>query len=244
MTGRIHSFQSLGTLDGPGVRFVLFMQGCPLRCAFCHNPDTWDPGAGRNVSADEVFTRVLRCKSYFGQRGGLTVSGGEALAQPAFVGELFGLCRKAGIHTCLDTSGYRLDDAVRAVLDVTDLVLLDIKATTDADYRRWVGCPLAAPLAFLSELRRRRLPVWLRQVSIRGLTDGDDNLRRLASIARAGAARRVELLAFRKLCLEKYQAMRIPFPLADTPETSAETLCALAARLEEFRREAGPPCAE
>lgn len=235
MTGRIHSFQTMGTLDGPGVRFVLFMQGCPLRCACCHNPDTWDPAGGSAMEAEEVFRRVLRYRTYFGEKGGLTVSGGEALMQPAFVSELFRLCRRAGIHTCLDTSGYCLYSEVEALLDVTDLVLLDIKMTNEADYRRYVGCSIEQPLRFLEELDRRGLPVWLRQVVIGGITDGEENLQRLAAIARRPCVKCVELLTFRKLCQEKYESMCIPFPLKHTPETPVETILSLSARLEELR---------
>lgn len=235
MTGRIHSYQSMGTLDGPGIRFVLFLQGCPLRCACCHNPDTWEMSGGRLVEADEVWDRVLRCRPYFGERGGLTVSGGEPLMQPEFTAELFRRCRREGIHTCLDTSGVRLDDAVQELLDVTDLVLLDIKRATNAQYRDFAGCSLDAPMRFLEELERRSIPTWIRRVIIPGLTDGEDDLRQLAEISKLACVERVELLPFRKLCLEKYQSLGIPFPLADTDEPSDDDIRRLHEQMLSFQ---------
>lgn len=131
MKGRIHSYQTMGTLDGPGVRFVVFMQGCNIRCAYCHNPDTWELTGGQEIEADALFQKILRYKAYFGKEGGVTVSGGEAILQPEFVRELFCLCHKAGIHTALDTSGNLLNEPIKQLLDVTDLVLLDIKMTSE-----------------------------------------------------------------------------------------------------------------
>lgn len=235
MEGRVHSFQSMGTLDGPGVRCVVFLQGCPLRCICCHNPDTWDPDGGSVQTVPAVMERVLRYRSYFGREGGLTVSGGEPLYQPEFVAELFEACRAAGIHTCLDTSGYRLDRAAERVLDVTDLVLLDLKMTTEEEYRRYTGISLQGPLRFLEELERRRIPTWLRQVVIPGIQDNDGNLQRLAKLSDRSCVQRVELLAFRKLCLEKYHQAGIPFLLETVPETSEAAIRDLTVRLNEYR---------
>lgn len=147
MTGRVHSLNSLGTVDGPGVRFVVFMQGCPLRCAYCHNPDTWELTGGEELEAGEVFRRVLRCKSYFGEKGGVTVSGGEPLLQAGFVTELFDLCRQAGISTALDTSGCLLNDTVKELLSLTDLCLLDYKMTDAAAYEALVRGRLLLPIS-------------------------------------------------------------------------------------------------
>lgn len=183
MEGRIHSFQSLGTLDGPGVRFVAFLQGCPLRCSCCHNPDTWDGNAGDVYSAAEVAARALRFREYFGSEGGITLSGGEPLLQAPFAREIFHLCHEAGVNTCLDTSGCMLNEDVRALLDETDRVLLDVKYTTDADYRRYVGCGLQPVLAFLAELEQRRIPTTLRQVIIPTLNDAPEQVLALRSPA-------------------------------------------------------------
>lgn len=225
MRGRIHSFQSLGTVDGPGVRFVVFMQGCPLRCGCCHNPDTWDLSGGREYEASDVLTRILRCRDYFGKDGGVTVSGGEPLLQAEFVRELFLLCHENGISTCLDTSGCLLDDRIHALLDVTDRVLLDIKYTDEESYRTYAGCSMEKPLFFLDELNRRQIPVWLRQVTIPGKSDDEANILRLREIARShSCVDKVELLPFRKICQMKYDSMGIPFPFGDIPEPSRELM--------------------
>ena len=223
--GKIHSFQSLGTVDGPGVRFVVFLQGCNLRCGCCHNPDTWEIGAGKPFSAEEVLQKVLRCRGYFGKDGGITVSGGEPLLQASFVRELFALCKAEGIHTCLDTSGSILNDDVKALLAVTDRVLLDIKYTSDGLYRQHVGCSFDKPLAFLAYLNEQKIPVTLRQVIIPTLNDTAENVLALRAIADAHpCVDKIELLPFRKICEVKYQSMGIPFPFADIPEPSKECM--------------------
>lgn len=228
MRGRIHSFQSLGTVDGPGVRFVAFLQGCPLRCKCCHNPDTWDVAAGSEYEAEDVLRRALRCREYFGSEGGITLSGGEPLLQAEFATALFTLCHREGVNTCLDTSGCILNDKVKALLSVTDRVLLDIKYLTDAAYREHVGCSIEAPLAFLSYLNEQGIPTTLRQVIIPGLNDTEANILALRALADAhGVVDKVELLPFRKICESKYQNMNIPFPLTNTPEPSREAMARL-----------------
>lgn len=228
MKGRIHSFQSLGTVDGPGVRFVAFLQGCPLRCKCCHNPDTWELAAGNEYEAEDVLRRALRCREYFGREGGITLSGGEPLLQAEFATALFELCHREGINTCLDTSGCILNDKVKALLSVTDRVLLDIKYMTDAAYREHVGCSIDVPLAFLSYLNEKGIKTTLRQVIIPGLNDTEENILALRALADAhGVVDKVELLPFRKICESKYQNMNIPFPLADTPEPSREAMARL-----------------
>ena len=181
-TGRVHSIQSMGTLDGPGVRFVVFLQGCPLRCGCCHNPDTWKYDGGKEYSADELIARALRYREYFGEDGGITVSGGEPLLQADFVKELFALAHQNGINTCLDTSGCILNDKARDLLSVTDRVLLDIKYTTDALYREHVGCPIDTPLAFLDYLEEKGIPTTLRQVIIPTKNDCESNILALKEI--------------------------------------------------------------
>lgn len=222
MLGRMHSIQSFSTLDGPGIRFVLFLQGCPLRCACCHNPDTWDAAGGTEIDDAQAFARILRCRDYFGEEGGVTVSGGEPLLQSGFVRALFARCREAGIHTALDTSGCILTDEALSVLDVTDLCLLDHKMPTDEMYRRYVGCPLAGPERFLSELSARGIDTWLRRVVIPTVTDGAEGLLALKALAeRTPCVKRVELLPFRKLCQQKYDALGVPFPFGHLPECGA-----------------------
>ncbi len=221
MTGRIHSFQSLGTVDGPSVRSVIFMQGCPLRCVCCHNPDTWDFSGGEEYTADELVKKVLRYKKYYGDEGGVTVSGGEPLMQARFLCELFAKLHGNGISTCLDTSGCVLNDDVKALLDVTDIVLLDFKYTNEADYLRYTSLEMARARDFLEYLESLGKRTWLRYVVIPALNDSDEAVGKLFELKRAySCVEKVELLPFRKLCLEKYESMGLEFTLKDTPEAS------------------------
>ena len=219
MTGRVHSFQSLGTLDGPGVRFVAFLQGCPLRCGCCHNPDTWDPQGGELYEAAEILRRAVRYRAYFGEQGGLTLSGGEPLLQKEFAAEIFRLCHQENIHTCLDTAGCMKAEACDAVLQHTDRVLLDIKYTLPEFYEKHVGCRLHQPLDFLGHLNDRGIPVTLRQVIIPSLNDTEENVLRLLDIARQHpCVDKIELLPFRKICQTKYDMMGLVFPFGHLPE--------------------------
>lgn len=219
ITGAVHSIQSLGTVDGPGVRFVVFLQGCNLRCGCCHNPDTWERIGGKTYTAHEIVEKALRCREYFGKEGGITVSGGEPILQPEFVREIFSLCHKENINTCLDTSGSILNDSVKALLSETDRVLLDIKYTEDSLYRKYVGCGMEAPLAFLAYLNDRKIPVTLRQVIIPTLNDTEENILALKKIAENHpCVDKIELLPFRKICQVKYDQMGIPFRFGHIPE--------------------------
>lgn len=218
--GFIHSFQSLGATDGPGIRFVVFMQGCNLRCGYCHNPDTWTCGEGTLYSPEEIADKVERYKSYFGKEGGITVSGGEPLLQANFVRELFTLCKKRGINTCLDTSGSIMNDDILSLLDVCDRVLLDIKFTNDEDYKKHVGCSIQKPLEFLGVLKQKNIPTRIRHVVVPTLTDGEDNIRKIHDLATSHAnVDKVELLPFRKICKTKYDNLGIEFSFDkyDTP---------------------------
>ncbi len=231
MNGRIHSIQSLGALDGPGIRFVVFMQGCPLRCGCCHNPDTWEFGIGTEYSPREIADKAVRYKEYFGNEGGITVSGGEPLCQPEFVRELFELCHAEGINTCIDTSGCILNDEVRELLKVTDRVLLDIKYTDDEQYKNYVGCGYGTVIDFLDYLNSENIPVTLRQVIIPTLNDNDDNILKLREIkAEYSCIDKAELLAFKKICQVKYDKMGLDFPFRDIPSPDKETM----ARLEDL----------
>lgn len=225
MNGRIHSFQSLGTLDGPGIRFVVFVQGCPLRCGCCHNPDTWEFNSGTEYSTQEIIEKVIRFKDYFGNDGGITVSGGEPLCQADFVTELFESAHKEGINTCLDTSGCILNDNIKGLLKVTDRVLLDIKYTNDESYRKYAGCDMNNVIDFLEYLNSKSIPVTLRQVIIPSLNDNDDNIIKLREIKdKYNCIDKVELLPFRKICQVKYDKMGIEFPFAHIPEPDKETI--------------------
>lgn len=223
MTGRINSFQSLGTVDGPGVRCVVFVQGCPLRCICCHNPDTWDFSGGEETYADTLVAKILRFTPYFGKKGGVTVSGGEPLMQADFVAELFKKLKTAGVNTALDTSGCVLNESVYKLLEYTDLVLLDHKYANEEDYFKYTGAHLYAVERFLDELEKRQIKTWLRRVIIPGKSDSEESVKQLNAVAdKYSCVEKAELLPFRNLCAEKYQAMGIPFPLADCPTPTKE----------------------
>lgn len=226
--GMVHSLQSLGTVDGPGVRFVVFLKGCNLRCGCCHNPDTWETAGGTACTAQQIADRVLRYREYFGKEGGITLSGGEPLLQADFAAEVFRLCHLEGINTCLDTSGSLWNPSVEALLAETDRVLLDIKYTTDAKYREFAGCGLDTPLSFLTRLNAASIPVTLRQVIIPTLNDTEENILALREIADAHpCVDKIELLPFRKICQVKYDKMGIPFPFGHLPEPSADRMQSL-----------------
>lgn len=229
MTGRIHSFQSLGTADGPGVRAVVFMQGCPLRCACCHNPDTWDFNGGTEVTAEEVFTKIKRLKNYFGKDGGVTVSGGEPLMQPEFIRALFTLCKTDGITTAIDTSGCVLNDSVKEVLKLTDTVLLDYKYITDELYKTKVGCEKAKVDEFLEYLNSQNINTWIRQVIIKDLNNNEASVKALKELKeKYSCIKKIELLPFKKLCIEKYEKLNLQFPLAETKETTKQEIESLS----------------
>lgn len=228
ITGNVHSIQSLGTVDGPGVRFVVFLQGCNLRCGCCHNPDTWETVGGTQYTAQQIVDKATRYKEYFGKDGGITLSGGEPLLQAQFAYEVFSLCHENGINTCLDTSGCILNDEVKKLLSVTDRVLLDIKYTTDAQYRKYAGCGIDKPLEFLAYLNQQKIPVTLRQVIIPTLTDNEENIKRLKNIAnKHPVVDKIELLPFRKICQTKYDNMGLEFCFGNLPEPSDDILTKL-----------------
>ena len=216
--GYIHSLQSLGTVDGPGVRAVVFAAGCPLRCKYCHNPDTWKMTDGTPTEASELAARISRLYPYI-KDGGVTFSGGEPLLQAEFFTVLAGLLKERGLHIALDTSGCVMNEAVVGLLDMVDLVLLDVKFTDECSYFRNTGGSFSQTVAFLDELERRGMPVWIRQVIVPGLNDTAEDIGRLSALLSGYTViEKVELLPFRKLCLEKYDALGIEFPFRDTPE--------------------------
>ncbi len=223
--GRVNSFQSLGAVDGPGVRFVVFFKGCPLSCLCCHNPETKPFDGGQEFTAEEIVEKALRYKEYFGEKGGITLTGGEPICQPKFATEIFKLCRENNIHTCLDTSGYTLNDDIKELLKFTDLVLLDIKYTNEADYRKNAGAEYKEVLKFLDYLGERNIPTWIRQVIIPTLNDSEENILKLKEITeKYPNIEKTELLPFKKLCQTKYDDMKIEFPLNDIPEPAKDKM--------------------
>jgi len=217
ITGHVHSIETCGTVDGPGMRYVLFLSGCPLRCQYCHNPDTRGRSGGTLRTADEAVADILRYRNFI-RRGGLTISGGEPLMQPAFVHEVFRQVKAAGIHTALDTSGFLGSAASDDLLEVTDLVLLDIKSGLPETYREVTGVALEPTLRFARRLDAMQKPVWIRFVVVPGLSDATANIRAVADfVATLGNVARVEILPFHQFGKSKYAALGIDYPLADTP---------------------------
>lgn len=224
MKGIVHSFQSLSAVDGPGLRVVIFMQGCSLRCIYCHNPETWSL-VGTEYEVEEIFDKILRFKGYFKEQGGVTISGGEPLLQWEFVAALFQKLRVAGIHTALDTSGVGNLEGAREVLKYTDLVICDLKFSTDEEYLRNARADMKGVLAFLDEAEKCGVPSWIRHVVVPGITDGKDSLRKIVEIASGyNNLDKLEFLPFRKFCLSKYESLNIPFPLKNFRECSDATI--------------------
>lgn len=233
--GRVHSIQSMGTVDGPGVRFVVFMQGCNLRCKCCHNPDTWECDAGTEYTPVEIVKKASRFKEYFGTKGGITLSGGDPLLQAEFAKELFSLCHQNGINTCLDTSGSVLSDKVKELLSVTDRVLLDIKYTNEAQYKENVGCSLSPVLQFLDYLDEQGISTTLRQVIIPTINDNEDNILKLKAIADSHkCVDKIELLGFKKICQTKYDDMKLEFPFGSLPQAQPDDIDRLKKLIFEY----------
>ena len=232
MKGYIHSLQSLGTVDGPGVRAVIFSTGCPLRCKYCHNPDTWLLRDGKETEAEELAERIFRLYPYI-KDGGVTFSGGEPCVQAEFFARLAEILKQRGLHIALDTSGAILNSSVMELLRLCDLVLLDIKAVTEEGYRELTGGSLADTLRFLDTLEDMGKAVWIRNVVVPGINDSEENALALkALLAKYSCIEKIELLPFRKLCLEKYRSLDIPFPLESTPEMNAKDIIRLEALLK------------
>ena len=225
VTGFVHSIESLGAVDGPGVRAVVFLQGCPYTCPYCHNPDTRPFSGGTPYEVEALVRRVLRYRPYFGRMGGVTVSGGEPLMQSEFVAAFFRALKKEGIHTALDTAAIAPSDKVKEVLSFTDLVLCDVKYTTEEGYRTHFRHSLKTVTEFLSLCEEMKKEVVVRHVVVPSFTDGEEGIKELSAIARRfSVVEKVELLPFHKLCEEKYERLGLPFPLKDTPPCDGETI--------------------
>ena len=217
-TGLVHSLESFGAADGPGVRFVVFLHGCAMRCAYCHNPDTWaNAAAATRMTAREVWDRAVRYREYWGEKGGITVSGGEPLLQPEFVAELFELAHAGGAGTCIDTAAGpfdRKDPKIRRVFESADTVLLDLKAYDGELHRRLTGCGNETVIdcaRYLDELGTR---VWIRRVLVPGLTDGEDDLRRTGDFIKTlGNVDKVEILPYHDMGREKWRMLGLDYPL-------------------------------
>jgi pyruvate formate lyase activating enzyme len=226
LTGNIHSYESFGTVDGPGIRFVIFSQGCILRCQYCHNPDTWSTDEGKiSITPEALLQEVLKYKVYFQKRGGVTFSGGEPLLQAEFVKEFFKLCKRENIHTALDTSGNFMNDHVKELLEYTDLVLLDLKTINSDLHPKLTGVKLENSLKFLDYLQEIEKSTWIRHVVVPTLTDNESDLKALALyIKDYPVVEKVELLPYHSIGAFKYQALNKKYPLDGIPELSKERL--------------------
>ncbi|WP_308310833.1 pyruvate formate-lyase-activating protein [Streptomyces sp. GbtcB6] len=235
--GRIHSWDLSTGVDGPGTRFVLFVSGCPLRCLYCANPDTWHMRDGKETTVDEVMAEIEKYRAFITTAGGgVTITGGEPLLQPAFTGEILRRCKEAGLHTALDTSGFLGARATDELLSHTDLVLLDIKSFDVRTYRALTGGELSPTLNFATRLDRLGVPMWIRYVLVPGWTDAPEPIDGLARfVAGLDSADRVDVLPFHKLGAAKYEALGVPFPLRNNPVPTPE----LTERVRELFRAHG-----
>ncbi len=226
MKGYIHSTESFGTVDGPGVRFVTFFQGCPMRCRYCHNPDTWKFGEGTLMTAEEIMEQYRSVKEFL-KSGGITATGGEPLAQPEFLAELFRLAKSEGVHTCLDSSGVmyypKNYEKIDEVLKYTDLVMLDIKHIDDEGHRKLTGHENSNILAFAHHISDLGIPLWIRHVVVPGITDDRDELFRLGEfISGLKTLKALDILPYHDMAKPKYENLGMDYPLGDTPPLSKE----------------------
>lgn len=225
MKGFVHSYESFGTKDGPGIRFVLFIQGCPLRCLYCHNVDTWNVKDRKmEVTPEEVFEQIKKVKNFI-RTGGVTISGGEPLTQPDFIYEIFKLCKENGIHTALDTSGYIFTERTKKVLEVVDLVLLDIKHIDPEKYKVLTSVNLAPTLKFAQYLKEINKPVWLRYVLVPNYTDDEADLHKWADYCKQFTnVQRVDILPFHQMGTPKWEMMKKKYLLKDNPTPTREQI--------------------
>ena len=237
--GRISTTESFGSVDGPGIRFIVFVQGCRYRCQYCHNPETWEREGGYEATAEEIFRQAWRYRPYWKRTGGITVSGGEPLLQLEFVTELFCLAKEKGVNTVIDTAGepFTYDEpffsAFETLLPLSDLFLLDLKQIDDAKHRALTGTSNESALALAQFLSERGKRMWIRHVLVPGWTTGEEDLRRLSAfIAGLKTVDRVEVLPYHAMARHKYEELRLPYRLGDTPAPTAKEI----ARAEEILR--------
>lgn len=216
MEGHIDSIETLGLLDGPGIRVVIFMQGCPLRCLFCHNPETWTINNKMTITPEKLVRHIYKYRNYFGEEGGVTFSGGEPLCQHEFLLECLKLCKKMGIHTCLDTSG--VGENIEEILKYTDLVIWDIKALDNENYKYITGQEMKKSLNFLQLCEKMNKKMWIRQVIVPGINDNIEYINKLKKfIEPLKNIEKIELLPYHRMGVQKYEKLNIPYRLKNTP---------------------------
>ncbi len=233
--GSIDSVETMGLVDGPGIRYVVFLQGCKLRCLFCHNPETWKMEEKNMTTAEELIDKIKRYKNYFGKEGGVTFSGGDPLCQPEFLLECLKQCKQEGIHTCLDTSGVGCNkELYPEILSYTDLVILDIKAVTPEAYKKMTGYPMKDFSEFLELCQKLEKKLWLRQVIVPGINDTEEYILELKKyIKNIKNVERVELLPYHLYGVEKYKKLGISYRLDGVPAMKKEDLDKLNQILQE-----------
>jgi pyruvate formate lyase activating enzyme len=214
--GKIKQIETMGLVDGPGVRVVVFMQGCSLRCLFCHNPEMWNFDGGNSYSPEELLRIILKYKSYFGDEGGVTFSGGEPLMQPEFLLEILKLCKRENINTCLDTAGVGNEKLIDEILSYTDLVIFDIKALTDEKYKEMTGGSINTSIKFLRKCEKLNKSLWIRSVIVPGMNDTGYYIKALADFIKPlRNIEKVELLPYHTMGISKYKDLNIDYPLRD-----------------------------
>ncbi len=226
MKGRIHSFESFGAVDGPGIRFIVFMQGCALKCQYCQNRDTWNRNSGELYTVDEVFTKIMKYKNYITPQGGVTISGGEPLLQADFLIELFQKLKEANIHTCIDTSGnVSLTPQIKKLIDLTDLFLLDIKCINDQVCLKLTGVSNKLELEFAKYLDEHNKKMWIRQVLVPGITDQEKDLKDLGTfVSSLKNMEKFEFLPYHDLGRFKWENLNLEYPLKDVRTATNEDI--------------------
>ncbi|MBR4005075.1 MAG: pyruvate formate lyase-activating protein [Treponema sp.] len=229
--GYVHSIESFGSVDGPGVRYIIFLSGCPMRCLFCHNPDTWDMTKGEKKTAQELIQDSLDCRNYWGDKGGITVSGGEPLFQLDFLIELFEEAKKNSINTCIDTAGGPFTkespwfDKFQHLMELTDTLLMDIKHIDPLEHKKLTGMGndnIIEMFRYLDEINK---PIWIRHVLVPGYSDNDEYLAKTRDFIRTlGNVHRVEILPYHTLGITKYKNLGIPYPLEGVNPPDAERI--------------------
>lgn len=223
---KVHSIESFGTVDGPGIRFVLFLQGCHLQCKYCHNRDTWDINGGNYKSLDDIYNKIIRYKNYIYPNGGVTVTGGEPLLQVKFLIELFAKLKEQKIHTCIDTSGmFTITNDIKKLLSLTDLVLLDIKHIDDEKCKELVGKSNKFELEFARYLSDNNIPIWIRQVLVPGYTDNPDDLLKLKDfISTLKTVQKVEFLPYHNMGKYKWKKLGFKYELDNVREANNDDI--------------------
>ena len=224
-TGYIHSVESFSTQDGPGIRYVVFTQGCPLRCKYCHNPDTWQLDEGQQMSVAAIIEKIKSCQSYFNEQGGVTISGGEPTLQIGFVAELLAACKEEGIHTAIDTSGYVEKNEFKKLLPDLDLVLLDLKHLDEQQHQDLTGVSNQKTLELIKLLEAEQQPYWIKHVIVPEVTDDLDEIKELAKyLSTLSSLEKVQLLPYHTLGVHKWQELGLDYQLSETEPPSEDKL--------------------